>query len=115
MFLTEGLESPNQLDALSAGTYKASGERYASSDGNVVALWAPFSVDGGCEVVCVDLLICKNGTDVMAHDFLKMDDGRWRDSFGRINESLLGLIPGEMKSMTSLGEILEISVEVTHG
>ena len=61
----------------------------------VLLLFEYICVESNTLVAC-DVVIKTFAGEIFAHDYLLLDDGSWRDSFGEVAEELTALLPTSM-------------------
>lgn len=97
----------------SPGAYQAKLEVYASEGANLRALFYSFTRPGDAAACACDLVVHARSGDVYARDYERRPDGYWRDSDGNVCESLVELLPAEVRAL-KLEQTVDLqTIEVT--
>lgn len=100
--LTEiyGLKTENELLGVDGGLYELIESDYWDDGCNTLAKTIELQREGTGNTVACDLIVRLSNGDVLFRDFMKMPDGSWRDSYGRIADMLFDLLPIEIADFT---------------
>ena len=101
-----GFVSHNSLLSLSSGRYEISETTHRSATSPLSATFCEIANVGSGEILACDLLVVLKDGSVLFRDFLRLDDGRWRDINGLIDHQLSDLLPIELSSFEQDGPTL---------
>lgn len=96
MFLPISINSVNTTSGLIGEFLNTKCSRFLDSDAGRSYFLCEYSAVKSGENIACDLIIYAADGAVYAHDFLKLKDGNWRNSFGQVAPSLEQLFPLEI-------------------
>ena len=96
MLLPVVIRSVNQPSSLPAGEYSVKCSVFTDVTENASLLSFEYSSHDSGRICAIDGLFVDAGGTVRMADFMRLEDGLWRDSFGATADSLEALMPKEV-------------------
>jgi|GEM_PF-2162166 hypothetical protein len=93
MFLPIIFNSVNDRTMLAGKLLSATCSHYRYLDGTGDLLVYEYDCTRSKVLVACDIVILSNSGEMFMHDYLLLNDGNWRNSFGEVSETLEALLP----------------------
>lgn len=110
-----GFVSHNSLLSINDGKYEVAETTYTSGISPMSATFISIANFGAGEILACDLLVVLPDGSVLFRDFLRLEDGRWRDSNGLIDNQLSDLLPSELSSFRQDGPTVIARIAIKGG
>lgn len=105
MFMRLSKNGHNAMSMLWPGEYHGTAKTYVGQVDEFSFTLLEWAKAGSAEIVCAEWLAVAPNGDMLYCDYLKLPDGRWRDSDGKTSQDLNSLLPGDFEGLVLVEEI----------